>query len=468
MHFERIVLVTGIVLSFAVVSCSSYSANRSRREPGPLGHETTAYRPLIKPVSVRSELSDFDEPSGAITLRTALSFALINNPELAAFSREIRAGEARTLQAGLRPNPEVEIEIEEFGGSGELSGFDAAATTIQLSQLVELGGKRAKRTRLAALGRDIAGWDYEAKRFDVSTDVTKAFVDVLAAQERLDLGEQLLSLSKQVFDTVSEKVKAGKVSPLEETKAKVELSMTRIELERARRELQVARKQLAATWGSASPTFEGVIGEFDVTLPISTSEQLTDRISQNPDIARWVAEMEQRRAAVELEESNAIPDFALSAGVQRFEETEEEAFILGFSVPLPLFDRNQGGILEAQHTLARALEERRAEEIRILTELEEAYQKLLSAQMEATVLRNEVLPGAQSAFEAAREGYRRGKFDYLTVLDAQRTLFEAKGQYIEVLAAYRKAVTDVERLIGQPIDTAGATEAIPLEESNEE
>src|SRR3972149_1747368 len=173
------------------------------------------------------------EPKGDLELREALSLALLHNPELASFSIEVRAAEARTLQAGLRPNPEFDVEVENFAGSGALRRFDETETTIQLGQLMELAGKRRKRERVASLERDLAGWDYEAKRGDVLTETSKTFVEVLAAQERLALTQELLRLAEQTFETVSARVQAGKVSPIEETKAGVALANSRIEHARA-------------------------------------------------------------------------------------------------------------------------------------------------------------------------------------------------------------------------------------------
>ena len=392
------------------------------------------------------------EPTGILTLRYVLSLALKRNPELKAFWREVRALEARRIQAGFFPNPEVEIEVENFGGQEDLEGFDAAETTIRLSQLIELAGKRSKRRQVASLERELARWDYETRRADVLTEATRAFVDVLAAQERLALMEELVSLSGQVLQTVSERVKAGKVSPLEETKAKVSYASSLIDLERARHALDASRKKLAALWGSGRPLFERVEGDLEKIRPLPPAEELERLIPQNPDIARWAVERKQRREALQLEEAGKIPDLTLSGGFRRFKEIDDSAFVMGLSIPLPLFDRNQGGIREAGERLAKAWEEERVARLTVLDALAEAYQELSVAYAEAQTLQRDVLPGARAAFDAASEGYRQGKFGYLDVLDAQRTLFEARGRYIEVLASYHKSAAKVERLIGIGLD----------------
>lgn len=395
------------------------------------------------------------EPTGDIVLRDALSLALQYNPELAAFSIEVRVAEARTLQAGLRPNPEVNIAVEHFAGSGTLRSFDGAETTIQIGQLIELGGKRPKRARVASLERDLAGWDYEAKRADVLAETSKSFVDVLAAQERVALTQELLHLAEQTFDTVSARVKAGKVSPVEETKAGVALSNSRIEHARAQRSLEAARKKLVAAWGSGVPAFERAVGPLDRVSPIPAADRLAQEISGNPDIARWATEKEQRRTAAALQDAIRIPDLTLAAGVRDYRVSGDSAFVAGASIPLPLFNRNQGGILESQRRLAKAERESAAAETRVRAALAETYQALSTAVSEIDALKTTVIPGAQSAFEAASEGYRQGKFGYLDVLDAQRTLFEARERYVTSLTTYHKAVADMERAIGKMPDAAG-------------
>jgi cobalt-zinc-cadmium efflux system outer membrane protein len=230
------------------------------------------------------------------------------------------------------------------------------------------------------------------------------------------------------------------------------LSTSRIALERAARELDAARKRLAATWGSSTPSFERVEGALERLAAIPSAAQLAQRIGQNPDIARWVVEMTQRQAAVALEDARGIPNVSAGGALRRLSETRDTALVFQLAIPLVLFDRNQGARLEARYRLAKAGEERRAAEVRVQTELAATYAALSAAFTEATRLRAEVLPGARSAFEAANEGYRQGKFGFLEVLDAQRTLFEARSQYIEALAAYHQTEAEIERLIGEPLE----------------
>ena len=442
-----------VLLVMAASGCAVYRNDSPRVAARPLGRDLSTYQVPDESSLNTPEEPNIAEPAGSITLSQALAYALLHNPELAVYAWEMRVSEAEELQAGLLPNPEIEIEMEEVGGGGGRSGFTSAESALQLSQLIELGDKRSRRVRIAALQSQLAGWEYEAKRLDVFTKVANAFVDVLAAQRQLELANELTGLSEEMLTTVAQRVEAGKDSPVETTKAQVALSTVRIEQKRAIGQLESARKRLAVTWGSRSATFERVVGQFDQVLPVPAESQLLQLLVQNPDIARWAVEMEQRRAILEMEKAKAIPDPSVRGGIQHFNETDDTSFLFGLSIPLPLFDRNQGEVLAAKYNIAKAQQQRRAAELAVYTAVVDAYQELSSAFTEVTDLKEEVLPGAQCAFDAVGQGYRQGKFNYLEVLVAQQTLFEAKGRYVESLAAYHKGKVEMERLIGQGIDT---------------
>lgn len=443
-----------MVLSGCAEPADSGSPDFTRDKPGQLSRPAGASAP-----------AELVEPTGIITLDKALSLALEHSPELKAFSLDVRAADADRLQAGLSPNPTLEIQSEQLAGEDERSGFDGAESSIMISQQIEMAHKRNKRIDLASLEKELAQWDYKAKRLDVTKEVAEAFVTVLAWQERLALAEEIVRVAEQAHNAVTQRVEAGRDSPIEQTKSSVALATARIEPQRARFAFESAKKRLAATWGAKVARFESVSGEFDGAAPVPSNAELKDLIRQNPDLARWSVELEKSRAALELEKARAVSDVTLRGGWQHFNETDDSAAIFGLSIPLAVSDRNQGNIRRATYMLAKAQQSGKAAEVKILAALEEAAQRLASAYVEASALKNDVLPGAQSSFDAVSEGYRDGKFDYLQVLDAQRTLFETRSRYVEALAAYHKAKTDAERLIGQSIE---ATSSKPSKQGVEE
>jgi len=145
--------------------------------PRPLGAGLVVSQPSAE--SAIAPGGAVENPTGQITLRDALALALRQSPELASFAWEIRARESAAIQAGRPPNPVADILFEDLGASGRASDDSRAVgpqTTVQLSQLIELGGKRAARRILAGLERDLAEWDFETARIDVLTRVVSNLV----------------------------------------------------------------------------------------------------------------------------------------------------------------------------------------------------------------------------------------------------------------------------------------------------
>lgn len=454
--------VSSIVFISVVLLTSVHANGQEADVPMPvrrLARDVPVYRPSPGDPE-RRDAPSIQIPTGTVTLPDAVALALLHNPGLAAFAWEARAREARILQAGRPPNPTVSLLAEDIGAS-RLTGRAAdplvePQATIQLSQVIELGGKRAARRHLATRERDLAVWDHESARIDLLTEVNRAFIDVLAAQEAVALADETTRLVEQVQQSVGARVAAGVVSPIERTRADVALAAVRVESMRTRRALEASRMRLSLLWGSATPDFRTAIGDLDAEpAPLPPLADLMARIEQSPELARWAAELSQREAAVTLERSRRVPDVSLVAGYRRLTDVDSHALVVGASMPLPWFDRNRGGVEEARSRLARAHEDRRAAQARVAATLADAYAALASAHDEVNVLRSAVLPGSQETFEALSEGYRLGRFGYLDVLEAERTLIGARNQYLRALAEYHRAVANVEQLIAAPL--AGST-----------
>ena len=388
--------------------------------------------------------------TGQVTLAQALALTLKQNPDLAAFSWDVRSAEARVLQARLRPNPELGMQSEDISGSRP--GFSHSQTTLQLSHLLELGGKRTARVREATFGRELAKLDYESKRLDILKKTAQAFVEVLSAQERVRLGQENLELASGLIPDIRKRIEAGKASAVEQTRSEVAVASARIELDQAKRSLITARQHLAAQWGSAQPKFAQVVGDLEHVTYLPGLENLSLSLAQNPEIARWEPETDKRQATLRLQQAQAVPNITLSAAPRYIGETREWTSVIGFSLPLPLWNRNQGAILEAKHQLAKADDEKRSAVTRLSSELNDAYQTVARTSNEIHVLKESVLPGAEKAVEAIRQGYEAGRFSYLDVNEARRTLTTARLQYLQALSDYHKAVAEIEALTVQPFD----------------
>ena len=458
MSNRKLILLSILVASLSV-GCAQ-PPTTGANQPGPSAvHASPA--PLIYPQADTSSQGTVSapEPNGVLTLGQALALTLMHNPQLKEFSLETRAAQARELQAGLWPNPELEVEVEGIGGTGELSGVESAETTFQLKQRIELGNKAQKRRAVASFESRLAHLNYQSQRTEIFTAATKAFFRVLAAQEKLLLSSELLALSEESFQTVQMRVDAGKDSPVEKARATVAVANIRILHRQTQRHLQSARRQLVSFWASDRPSFHQAVGDLHQLDQLPADDELIDQLRLNPQYARWEAEIDKRRAALDLAETKALGDITLKAALQRFNESEDNAFVLGLSIPLPLFDRNQGSRQEAVHNLAKSKQRQRTAWLALQNEFHRTYQSLADSHAQLNSLHDEVLPAATEVFHAANRAYREGKVDYLNVLDAQRTLVAVKNDYIESLTTYHTAKTDIERLTGGPITGLNLSES---------
>jgi cobalt-zinc-cadmium efflux system outer membrane protein len=385
-----------------------------------------------------------------LTLRDAQAAAWARHPALLAAQREVEISEAARIQAGARPNPTLSAEVEDTRRA-------TRTTTLLLAQPIELGGKRSARMQASERSRDLALATLNERRAEVRGAVTAAFFDVLIAQEREQLASASLKLAQRGTQAVGNRVTAGKVSPIEETRARLAEATVRMEALKARSELATARQRLAAAMGAPTATGQMLQGTATALPAEPDLAQLEQRWQQSPARQRARAEVDRAAALVDIERGRQTPDVTLSVGARRDADAQRSMAVVGVSIPLPFFDTNRGALLASQRRLDQARDELALADLRIQTELEAAAEQWRTARAEATSLQREVLPAAQSAHDATAAGYELGKFGLLEVLDAQRSLLQARTQYLQALSVAHRAAVDVERLLGEPGVTSPTT-----------
>jgi cobalt-zinc-cadmium efflux system outer membrane protein len=446
------------------------------------------------------------EPTGELTLARALEAALQAHPDLAAASWDLPIADAQILQARLRPNPELSLEAEgiRLGGGTETNSqgwnaglgpeglnagaewsrdradgnaFDETELTLSISQLIELGGKRAARIAAAEGGREVARWDYEAIRFRVIGDVVAAYTELLSAQARVEQAEGILDLAGRLASTVGARVEAGSVSPIERHRAQAQADRQRVGLAAAKDELDQARLRLAALWGSNDPQFSHAEGALDDMPSLAALPDILALSDAHPLMQRWLAELDRREASVALARAEGVPDLTVSLGyratrmrdssarglalgtdgigysrgVSRSDDNWQSSVVLEASIPLPIFNRNQGNIREAELLASKASDERRATAVDLKTRLTQLHQAAQGALRRVEMLEAEVLPKLRKSYDLTEEGYRRGKFGFLEVLDAERALIEARMETLDARVEYHQSVAGLERLLGEGI-----------------
>ena len=381
------------------------------------------------------------EPAQVLTMEAAIRLALERNPTLRVARREIEAADAQILQGSLRPNPEFVYLAEDTRSVTRTS-------TAQLDVPIEMGGKRRARVDAATRNKNAAVSELTARQLQIRSSTMAAFFDVVAAQELTALTRDTLVLATRASDIAGKRVTAGKISPVEEIKARVAEAGVRLSLTQAESELRNARRRLSNFWGNPSPRFTEVVSQSDRMPDLPTRDVIQSRLAISPVLERALQEVERRKSLVTVEQTKTVPDITFSLGMKRREDVARDQIMVGLSIPLPVFNRNQGNLLEALKREDKARDELAAIKLSLYGDALQILERISARREETELLQKSLLPGAKWAYEAATIGFENGKFSFLEVLDAQRTYFSAKSQYLTALSALYTAITDLESLLG--------------------
>ena len=391
------------------------------------------------------------EPSRSLTLAKAVQRAVGANPRLAAADTEIAIATGKRIQAGAVPNPEISAEFDNALGSGPYRGLRSAETTLELSQLFEFRGKRAARVAAGSAEVDSAYWQLEALRLEILSETAAAFVNVLAAQRRTQIFDGQIASLDRLTPLLQRRVEAGASSPGEVARAQLANDLVRADRERARTAQAVARRELAALMGANAPDFARAVGDLTRVSKPPPFQTVLRAVDDLPQLVRWTAMRAQRDAELILARLKPFPDVKAGVAWRHFNDTSDDAVRLGVSIPLPVFDRNIGGIAEAQASLAKVDADRATAKVALILTLGRAYETAVGSVREIDILRTAAIPNARKAAEAIESGYSQGRFTLLEVLDVQNMSTQAALRELEALTNFHTSVVTIEGLTGAPL-----------------
>jgi cobalt-zinc-cadmium efflux system outer membrane protein len=385
-----------------------------------------------------------------IGLQEALERALGHNKDLAAFEYRIAEQQGRLEQAGLRPNPQLDLTVEDAAGSGIYEGFDSAQTTLSLGWVLE-GRARAGRVGAAKAGAELISADARILRVEVAADTAEHFLASLASQVRLEKAEAAIALAEDTVKAVTRRVRAGKAPRAELVRAEAELARDRLARDDVTHELSAAYHRLAAQWGETERRFSRVEGDLLALPAVEPYAVLTEGLERNPQLARYVTEERLAKANLRLAEARRWPTVRPHVGVRRIEATDDTALVVGVSVPIPVLNRNQGAVAESHASVSRVRAEADSARVRLQTTLFELHEELQHYFHRAKMLRAEVIPRLMEALEGTRRAYERGRYGYFELRSVQADLLRAQSELVEASAGAHRLVIALERLTGERV-----------------
>ena len=392
--------------------------------------------------------------SGPLTLQQALQRVVNVNPRLIVADRNIGMADGRREQANALPNPTFGVEVDNFaqGTNGMVS---KAESTLMLSQLIELGGKRNARVQAAIGDYDSMRWEREASRLELLSETTIAFVQALSEQRRVQILERQAGALEKLIPLMQRRVEAGASSPSEVSRTQAAAGLVRLERERARTALALARRELAVLMNLDQPTFAAVTGDFGRLVRPAPLDGLIRAIEDNPQLMRWTAVRARRDAELLSARLKPLPDVTVSVALRNYAETNENAVRFGVSIPINVIDRNRGAIREAQENVQKTESERAVNRLTLLAVIGKAHDSANGALQQLDLLRKTVLPAARASLKTIEEGYGQGRFTLLEILDAYNTVASAELLEHDALTSFHTAVATIEGLIGSPVTQAG-------------
>lgn len=377
-----------------------------------------------------------------LTLEGALAAAEARSPAIAAARASVAAAQGRLRQAGFRANPELSVELENFLGTRELSGFRGSEVTVAVSQRLDLGGRRASRLAVGRAQLSVSELRLLITRAELARSVRQQFATAVAARERLRIAAENEQRSRELARIANILVEVGREPPLRALRAQAAASQAAAELRAAQAEEAASRRTLAALFGADVPprSIAGSLGE-----PIPTSnlpvESLDVRLA-NAQLALAEASLQQQLAERRL-------DPAVGLGVRHVQDIGAQALVAGFSMPLPIRDRNIGNIEAARAEIRAAEAERASAQVGASTRIANATANLSAANARVEALERGAIPEGREALRLAQLSYEAGKIELIELLDAQAALTSAETQLIEARLAQAQATAELARATAQ-------------------
>jgi outer membrane protein, heavy metal efflux system len=387
------------------------------------------------------------ESPGSLTFNEVMEEALKMSPILSAAKAKIGVSEGELEQVGLFPNPRLGISREDFGGRNP----ESPKVVYEIEQPIPWKGLRAKQIEAARLDAEKEVLDYKIARLNINAELRSAFFLLLGAQYQVKLEAEVIEVANQLLKIVSVRAEAGKVSPVEISKAKVILASSILSQREVTANQEKSLMALAILMGQIEPQFQEVQGQLEPIQAPPALGDLKTQLQKSPILARWTLAIRAQKARLEATRISRRPEISLRAGTTHFEDAGKNGYGIGVNLEIPVFDRKQGELKSQEAALSYLIASSDQATLEAHRELALRHKLVDTQYQNQVVLKNEILPTAKLTLDSVLEGYRLGKLGYLDVLDAQRTWVQTRKKHLEVLIAYHQAHSDLLRLI-DPLD----------------
>jgi cobalt-zinc-cadmium efflux system outer membrane protein len=393
--------------------------------------------------------NDAEQLPSTLSLTQAISVAIQRHPDLAAANALIGVSEGKALQAGLYPNPTVGFIGEQLGsrehGGGQQGPF--------VSQEIVTGGKLDVSHSAAMDALTATQWQAITRRFDLEARVRAAFYEVLTAQREVSENDAIVSIANENYEASQKIEKAGRGGQPDVLRARVEYETNLNKLIAAKQRLKASWPLLANMLGKPGASIVSLEGDLESGRPNYDLAIVQEAVlSRNSELMQAQAGISEADKLITRSRLENVPNVDLK--VQPLYDYTQSVGQVSFEVGMrvPIWNKNQGNIQAAEAELGRRVSEMQAIRLRLSDRVILAHQRFVTARDQAAKFEKELLPQAKEALRLTKAAFEGGdaRYDYTALLDAQRTLAQARLSYVQTLGEFWKSVAEMHGLLQQP------------------
>jgi len=395
-------------------------------------------------------LADQARVSTLISFEAAALKTLAAHPQFRQFNLANEAARAREAQAALKPALELSGDLENVLGS-QGSGMQNAELTVSLTSIFERGSKRAARTGVAQSASALLSVQQRIQALDLLAETGRSFILLAAAQESKAASDRALVLANATLEAIKQRVQAAQAPETESLNAEIVQIEAMLQVGHARREIEAAQHALALSWNEPDAMPIALMDIYAMPKAAEASV-LIATLDALPDIAQYGAEIRVQRAQIALAKSQAVTDWRWSAGLRRLEAENDQAFVVGVSIPLGQARRQTSFVREAE--INAQLPDFAAQEARrqLKKLLFATLKDLQSAISDEQAVRTGQLPQAKKVMTLTMRGYALGRYGYRDVALAQAQLQTLELKRLNAAQGYHIARIELERLTGAQLN----------------
>lgn len=386
-----------------------------------------------------------------LTLPTAIKRTLKNNPALTVFKFRQGVLDGQLQSQDLKPAYEIGFEMENFAGTGGIGVVDSTEFTLSLSSVFEMGDKRTARVDVVNSQSSKIAVLRKIEALNLLGEVTRRYIDILAAQERLSLAKEATILAEDTLAEVEKRSKAGVAPEADIKRALAAVGNARLVALSEQQQFDFTKVALAMMWKETTPSFTQVDGNLYQFSQDIEFKKLYGKVKQNPEILIYAAKERLRDAQLRLARTESSADITWSVGIRQIQDMNDTALTAGFSMPLFSSKRNTGAIISAQAARDEVIAKREVTMLALHSQLYRAYANRKQAILTAQSLKESIIPILTDALDETQIAYQRGRYSYLDYLTARQELLFARRAMIESAAAALQYGTEIEQLIAEPL-----------------